>query len=257
MAASSWYALTKDGQYSFELLRGSMLPSDGLKDRIADALYEGLIEVGYVKGLLERLGQNAVAEYLDKRGFVGKLSKRVADFGEIIAGNLLSDEEGLKQLIHKLRYRDKATWSMRLTDVFTVAVVNDQIEALCFASVRSGVTSPPITVAASGYQQLVEDYRVEHPEILFFTSEQLYREGRFTEAKLFDRVLSSPRDVRRRFRLLLIFDSKAWHEGALSELDDQLDDDLPEFRAYLLVCDSMRELVDSCYQIATLRCYEQ
>lgn len=257
MAEASWYAITKDEQYSFELVRGSMLPSDSLKDQIATALYEGLIEVGYVKGLLERLGQTAVAQYLDKRGFVGTLSKRVADFGEIVAGNLLSDEEGLKQLIHKLRYRDKATWSMRLTDVFTVVVVNDQVEALCFASVKSGVTSPKTAVAVSGYQQLIEDYRVEHPEILFFTSEQLYREGRFTEAELFDRVLSSRGDVQRRFRLLLIFDRNAWKEEALSELDDNLDGDLPEFRAYLLVCDSMRELVDGCYQIATSRCYEQ
>jgi hypothetical protein len=257
MAASSWYALTKDEQYSFELLRGAMLPNEDLSGRIGGALYEGLIEVGYVKGLLERLGQSAVADYLDRRGFVGELSKRVADFGEIIAGSLLRDEEGLEQPIRKLRYRDNATWSMRLTDVFAVAVVNGQIEALCFASVRSGVTPPSATVATSGYQQLIEDYRVEHPEIFFFTSEQLYREGRLAELKRFDRVLSSPRDVHRRFRLLLIFDSKAWKEEVLSELDDNLDDDLPEFRTYLLVCDSMRQLVESCYQMATSKCYGQ
>lgn len=257
MAGASWYTLTKDEQYSFELLRGSMLLSHGPKNQIAAALYEGLIEVGYVKGLLERLGQQAVAQYLDKRGFVGKLSKRVADFGEIVAGNLLGDEEGLKKPIHKLRYRDKATWSMRLTDVFTIMVVKDQIEALCFASVKSGVTSPDGGVAVSGYQQLIEDHKVEHPEILFFTSEQLFREGRFAEAEQFDRVLSSRGDVQRRFRLLLIFDRKAWKEEALSELNDHLDADLPEFRAYLLVCDSMRELVEGCYEIATSRCYQR
>ena len=257
MAGASWYSLTKDEQYSFELLRGSMLLSQGLKNQIATALYEGLIEVGYVEGLLERLGQQAVAQYLAKRGFVGKLSKRVADFGEIVAGKLLGDEEGVKQPIHKLRYRDKATWSMRLTDVFTIVMVKDQIEALCFTSVRSGITSPNSDVAVSGYQQLVEDHKVEHPEILFFASEQLYREGLFAEVEQFDRVLSSRGDVQRRFRLVLVFDRKAWKEKALSQLNDHLSAELPEFRAYLLVCDSMRELVEGCYQVATARCYNR
>jgi len=257
LAGASWYNLTKDEQYSFELLRGSMLLGPVLEKQIADGLYEGLIEVGYVRGLLERLGQQAVAQYLAKRGFVGKLSKRVADFGEIVAGKLLGDEEGLQQPIHKLRYRDKADWSMRLTDVFTIAVVKDQIESLCFASVKSGVTSPDGDVAVSGYQQLIEDNKVEHPEILFFTDEQLYREGRFDEVEQFDRVLSSRGDVQRKFRLVLVFDSKAWKEKVLSELNDNLGVELPEFRAYLLVCDSMRELVEHCHQIATSRCYEQ
>src|SRR5207245_11776746 len=94
------------------------------------------------------------------------------------AVTLICDHECLLHPICKLRYRERSDWAMRLTDVFTIRMVDGDISEFDFASVKSGITKPPTGIAVQGYEQLQDDAEIERPEILFFASEQLYRQGR-------------------------------------------------------------------------------
>ena len=238
-------------------MRGSFYTDDSAREFYGGLLYEGLLEVGYVEGLLDRFGQRGVRAYLSSRGFVGKLSTRVGDFGEVLAGALLQNEESLEQPIPKLRYREKATWNMRLTDVFALGIVDDRIESFCFASVKSGTTTPDPKVGVSGYAQLREDAQVEYPEIFWFVSEQLYRQSRFEEVTRLDDALLSVQPLPKRYRLILVFDSERWREEVLTLLDEGFEDGLLDFKTYLLTCPAMRDVVEVSYKIATDRSYGQ
>ena len=152
--------LTRDDTRTFPLNRVVARGSD-LVDACSELLFDGLLEVDYVKHLLEAHGLNALESYLDNRGFAKKLNLRVGDFGEVVSASVIAEAETLVVPIKKLRYRERFDWPMRLTDGFCVQVQASKITAFVFISVKSGVTKPNDDVVTQGYDQLLEDSRVE------------------------------------------------------------------------------------------------
>lgn len=251
-----WYRLQSDGSFGFACARGELVDGETTVGHIANVLQTGLLNPEFVQHLRESGGRTRVEEYLATRGFSQKLNTRVGDFGEVVAAALLEDEERHLQPVRKLRYRETADWAMRLTDVFTLRLNTEgEIDALCFTSVKAGVTRPSAQTATEGYRQLVADASDAHPEIIGFVSERLYESGDYEGLARFDRMASRPEQVTRLYRLALLFDGNAWHEDVIATLDANLDPVLPEFKVYLLLASNLRGTVHRCYDQAANRCY--
>ncbi len=252
----SWYQLQPDGSFTFACARGELVDGEATVGLIAEALQTGLLNPEFVKHLRESGGRARVEEYLATRGFSPKLNTRVADFGEVVAAALLEGEERHLQPVRKLRYRETVDWAIRLTDVFTLRLdAEGEIDALCFTSVKAGVTRPSAQTATDGYLQLVADASDAHPEVIGFVSERLYDSGDYEGLARFDRMASRPEQVPRLYRLALIFDGNAWHDDVLATLDANLEPVLPEFKVYLLLASNLRGKVHFCYDQAANRCY--
>jgi hypothetical protein len=243
-----------DDSYKFPITRGHASEPDKLQETVSDLLYRCLLEIDYVAGLLKEHGEAAVERYLGSRGFIGELPKRVGDFGEVLAGSVICELEEQTLPIYKLRYRERADWSMRLTDVFSIQSDAERITAFCFTSVKSGVTRPTVNVALEGYKQLLDDFEHEHPQILGFISEQLFRQNRFDELTLFDSAMSARYEIQKLYRLFLVFDAIIWNNRLIDTLAET-EDIIKDFKCYVLLVDAMRNLVEDCYRAATDRCF--
>lgn len=139
---------------------------------------------------------------------------------------------------------------MRLTDVFSIRIEDDEITGFCFSSVKAGITSPPQNVALDGYDQLVKDFNRPKPEILFFIQERLFEASDFDQLERFDRVAARSEPIDRLYRLILVFDQEAWKESVIEHLDEHRTPDLPNFAAYLLLGTALRDTVSRCYTLA-------
>jgi len=253
----AWLRFVEDEpSFTFRVLRGEGPQDDERVSAAGDLLLDGLLEVAYLENLARKYGDAAVQQYLDARGFKGKLSKRVGDFGEVLAGAAICENETLTQPIRKLRYRERADWAMRLSDVFSLRVEGTDITAFCYMSVKSGVTRPKREVAVDGYDQLLEDNAQEHPEVLFFVAEQLARQGRWEEIDRLDRAITSAVPTPKMFRLALVFDRDQWRDDLLMELDDR-EQVLEDFAVYVVRLEHMREVVERAYGLATERCFSR
>ncbi|MGE3537816.1 MAG: hypothetical protein AB7N91_10335 [Candidatus Tectimicrobiota bacterium] len=243
-------AVEVDDRYHFALQRGTLLAGDPITEFLAALLARCLTDPEFVARMLQQSGPAVLAAYLASRGFPEKMNLRVGDFGEVLAGVVLESEEALIQPILKLRYRETSTWAMRLTDVFSIRIEDDEITGLCFCSVKAGITPPPQNVALDGYDQLVKDFNRPKPEILFFTQERLWDARDFDQLERFDRVAALPAPVDRLYRLILIFDQEVWKESVIEQLHEHRTQDLPDFAAYLLLGTALRDTVSLCYALA-------
>ena len=251
----AWLRFTSDDDsFSFRLFRGGGSADEEKMRALGDLLFDGLLEVTYVKRLAEKYGETALGKYLEARGFRGKLGKRVGDFGEVLAGAAICENESLTQLVQKLRYRERADWPMRLTDVFSVRVEGADITAFCFTSVKSGVTHPAATVGVEGYKQLLDDSKSEHPEILHFVSENLFRQDLWEELLRLEQAMTSDSPTPKIYRLALIFDRDQWREDILTELGES-EQTLDDFVVYAVLLERMRDIVEASYSLATERCF--
>ena len=251
----AWLQFADDGSYSFELVRGRGAPDEEKVNALAKLLFEGLLEVGYVIHLAEKYDDEWLREYVETRGFVGKLHKRIGDFGEVLAGAAICDNEGLTEPLPKLRYRVRTDLPMHLTDTFSVKVEEGEITVFCYTSVKSGVTRPPASVAVAGYKQLLDDAALEHPEILYLISENLYRQGRWDDLDRLERAMTATAPTPKAYRLASLFERDEWREDMLSELED-FDRTLDDFVCYVVLLENMRQTVEASYRLATEMCFK-
>ena len=99
---ADWIPLNEDDTHEFPCLRGRGSTNPDAPVYLGTLLHQALIEVEYVRALLSEHGQEAVAQYLESRGFIGKLSLRVGDLGEVLAGAVICEAESLVLPIQKV-----------------------------------------------------------------------------------------------------------------------------------------------------------
>jgi len=254
LSSEGWYAADPITGFAFRLVRGRLNDSDDAKLLVAGFLIHGLAHENYLLEIYRKHGFENVAIYLADRAFADKVSTRIGDFGEIVAGRLLEAEEGFTRPVEKLRYKDNHNWPMRLTDVFCINRFAGQISGFVFCEVKAG-TSPPVReLAVVDYKKLIVDSQSERPEILFFASEHLWAEGQYELYQQLDYAMYQNDPLPRATRMVLIFDDNAWREIVLQDLDDALNNGdvsiLDDFICYLVTKDELRDFIEDTYKLA-------
>ena len=157
-----WYELEADDSFAFELQRGVLVESPTLEYAVGPFLLSGLANVTHLKGILQRAGLTAAADYFEAH-VASSENVRIGDFGEVVAGHLLQTEEQLAKPIEKLRYRESRDWPMKLTDVFCVRIDGDRIVGFVFGEAKAGTTPPRGSLGKDAYRQIHRDIEGEEP----------------------------------------------------------------------------------------------
>ena len=245
-----WYTVFKDEAYEFELLRGLLGDSPMVENTVGPFLLSGLADMDVLNRILNQVGIPDAAKYFAAH-VANKDSVRIGDFGEVIAGHLLEEEEGLERPIEKLRFRESPTWPMKLTDVFCIRVEDGRISTFVFGEAKAGTTPPPTLLGKNAYQQIYRDIQDEEPQILFFTLDRLHS-AKNNEAYLqLEEAMHRSTPVPRALRLVFVFDNECWKEDLLESLDEQfstgelvLSDD---FKCYVLTREGLKEVITDAY----------
>ncbi len=245
-----WYTVNKDTTYCFELQRGVLGSSPIVEETIGPFLLSGLANVEHLTGILRRHGLDAAANYFAAH-VASRDNIRIGDFGEVVAGHVLEEAEGVVRPIEKLRYRESPGWPMKLTDVFCVQVDGGRIVGFVFGEAKTGTTAPNSALGQNAYRQLYRDLEDEEPQILFFTLDKLLDANDHQAYFQLDEAMHKTEPVPRALRMVFIFDAASWKEDILSELDDALTSDelvlADDFRVYLLSRDALRDLITASY----------
>ena len=248
--APNWYELSDRSNGPFTLVRASIIGSSDTTETLGRFLLDGLTDTDYLAALTARHGFGRAADYIQERRVPSKLNIRVADFGEIVSGHLLEEEECLLRPIEKLRYTFNHEWSPHLTDIFAVLIEDDEISTFAFCEVKAGTTPPDADAGAKGYRDLLKTSREKTPEILHFTAERLWEAQRFDHYDRLDRAMSSPTPVPQLLRLVLVFDQLAWSDSVLDHVATAFAQDPPSndsFVCYLVTRPGLRSLVDESF----------
>ena len=245
-----WYEVDKDSSYKFELQRGTLGKSPEVEQPVGGFLLDGLANSEQLKGILRRVGLTAAAGHFDAH-VACKENVRIGDFGEVVAGHLLEDEEKVVRLIEKLRHRESPDWPMKLTDVFAVTVENERIVGFLFGEAKAGTTSPNTTLGQEAYGRVQQDIEDEEPQILFFTLDRLLDTNDQESYLQLEEAMHRSPAVPRASRLIFVFDAKVWREAILEALQDDLDSGElgleEDFRCYVLTRDGLREVISGSY----------
>lgn len=256
MAISPWHTAIPQPGFEFRLFRGNLNDSNEAKRQLAGFLIHGLAHEGYLSDLFEKHGLHATAEYLKNRTFADKISTRIGDFGEIIAGRLLEAEEGLTRPVEKLRYKDSHNWSMKLTDIFCTSHNAGQISMFVLCEVKTGTTPPVRTLALDDYKKLLADSQADRPEIMFFTLEHLWAEGNLEMHQQLSEAMYRTQPLPKAKRLVLVFDDTAWRDEVFQELNDALKNGVvppaDDFICYLVTKAELRVLIEDLYALAEM-----
>ncbi len=246
----AWYELEDRVNEPFQLTHAYLSADPQTPELLGQFLLQGLTDTEYLGSLVAKHGYGGVAEYIRDRRVPTKLNARVADFGEVVSGNLLEGEEQLVRPIEKLRYKFNHDWSPQLTDVFAVLVEDGEITTFAYCEVKPGTTAPKKSVGADGYTALLQTWRERTPEILHFTAERLWEARRQEEYERLDRAMARPEAVSQLLRLVLVFDESAWSNSILEAVANAVDEDAPPagaFACYLVTGAVLRSLVDKSF----------
>ena len=247
---TGWYDVRDRCSDPFDLVRISLTDGAESAEEIGQFLLHGLADTDYLASLMSRHGYQRVAQYIKERRIPTRLNIRVADFGEVVSGRLLEEEEGLIRPIEKLRYKFNHDWSPHLTDVFAVLVEGDEITTFAYCEVKAGTTPPNVQVGANGYRDLIKVPRDKTPEILYFTAERLWEAGRLEDYDRLDRAMSSATPIPNMLRLALVFDESAWSESVLDAVKNAMQQEGPteaSFVCFLVTRDGLRTLVEESF----------
>ena len=253
-ANSDWYELGEQVALPFDLARVTITGESETVETLGQFLLSGLTDTDHLGALMAKHSYVRVAEYVRERRVPTKLNIRVANFGEVVSGNLLEAEENLHRPIEKLRYTLNHEWSPHLTDIFAVLVEDREITAFVYCEVKTWTSQPNVNVGAKGYKDLIKAWQEKTPEILYFTAERLWEAKRFDEYERLDRAMYNVEPVPERLRLVLFFDEMVWSDSILDAVADELKRDEPpdgSFVCYLIKRASLRTLVNDSFDKMT------
>ena len=224
--APAWYVVSDRASDPFQLVRVSIADHSNTARTLGRFLLDGLTDTDRLGALMSAHGYERVAEYVRTRRIPTKLNIKVANFGEVVSGHLIEEEEGFVRPIEKLRYTFSHEWSPHLTDIFAVLIENDEIETFAYCEVKAGTTHPDSDTAAKGYSALLKVWQEKTPEILHFTSERLWDSRRFVEYERLDRAMSRADPVSQLLRLVLVFDEAVWSDSILDDVINAIEHDV-------------------------------
>ena len=107
-----------------------MREGSGIEEKFGGFLLEGLADTDHLAGIMSRHGREKVSEFIRGHKVPSRLNIRVGNFGEVLLGRLLEEEESFIRPIEKLRYTFNRDWSPHLTDVFALVIEDDAITRL-------------------------------------------------------------------------------------------------------------------------------
>ena len=245
-----WYNAKEDTNYRFKLQRGVLTESPAVEQTVGGFLLDGLANVELMKSILRRVGLVAAVSYFDAH-VASREHVQIGDFGEVVAGHLLEEAEGLERLIEKLRHRESPDWPMKLTDVFWVRFQDETIASFYFGEAKAGTTSPKLALGQEAYTRAYQEIEDEEPQILFFTLDRLV-EGNKHEAYIqLDEAMHRTPPVPRALRIVFVFDENSWRDEILDALnDDFASGDLTlatDFRCYVLTREGLKDVIRGSY----------
>ena len=247
----AWYRVAGTEEETFPITEVVIEEGAGVEEQCTRFLLEGLADTDRMAGILARHGQEKVSDFIRGHKTPTRLSARVANFGEVILGRLLENEEGFIRPIEKLRYTFNRDWSPHLTDVFALVVTNDTITHFVYSEVKSGTTRPNSEVGADGYTDLIKTSRQDIPEILYFTHERLDEGQRYEDRDRLEKAMFQEDRIPSLFRLGLVFDEGVWHGAIMDAVETAFEHDpLPDgtFACYLVTKTDLRSLVNDSFE---------
>ena len=247
----AWYRITECEEEPFPKWTAVIEDGPGIEERLGGFLLGALADTDHLAGIMSRHGRDKVSEFIRGHKRSNRLNIRVANFGEVIFGRLLDEEEGFIRSIEKLRYTFNRDWSPHLTDVFSLVIEDDEITHFVYSEVKSGTTRPNSEVGADGYADLVRTSLQAFPEILYFTHERLDESQRYEDRERLENAMFQEERIPSLFRLGLVFDEEAWHGAVMEAVQAALEQDpLPDgsFVCYLVTKTDLRALVNDSFE---------
>ena len=250
-AEPAWYRIIECEEEPFPKKTAVIEEGPGIEEKCGGFLLEGLADTDHMAGIMSRHGREKVSEFIRGHKMSSRLNIRVADFGEVIFGRLLEEEEGFIRPIEKLRYTFNYDWSPHLTDVFALVVQDDEITHFVYSEVKSGTTRPQSEVGADGYKDLVKTSQQDIPKILYFTHERLDESQRYEDRDRLENAMFQEDRIPRLFRLGLVFDEDVWHGAVMDAVETAFKEEpLPDgtFACYLVTKADLRSLVNDSFK---------
>lgn len=209
------------------------------------------------KILLEDLGVlnlNIIKNYVESSilpveasGFKGLA--RIGNFGEVLASRILIDSQGFSLPIYKLRYRDKQSWAMSLTDLCLIKRQESTTKLLvCYGEVKTKFSRYDAHLGVEGHNSLVKDDALEDPEILKFFCTILYAKKQYGEANFFSKLRLGKIEYDKKYHLFLVHEQATWKDEILDNLDAYpLDSRLIGFCVSVVLIRQLRKIINESY----------
>lgn len=202
---------------------------------------------------VEALDLDVIKKYVEEevlptqeRGF--KLSTWIGNFGEILAAQFLIETEGFWFPIYKLRFREKRTWAMQLTDLCLIKVDGLTKPLVCYGEVKTKSSACDLELGRKGHDSLVKDDALQKPEILRFVCSLLYSMGKYKEAEFISRLRLGRLEYDRKHLLFLVHEQTIWDEEILDNLQThKLSSDLVGFSVNVVLIQQLRQIIDESY----------
>lgn len=176
-----------------------------------------------------------------------QLAVRRGDFGEILAAGWLEEEKDLRVPVPKLRFQITPEQTQPGTDLLAMRLEGAEITALHFAECKLR-TSVDNQTGVAAYEQLQTHRAGNYGQILMFVLERLFERlsplyGPFLEHL---RVRGEDEDTDC-FEIALVYDTAAWRETVVEELDD-VSGHLQPLTVHAFQIDELAHLVDTAFE---------
>lgn len=269
----SWFTVDKREPCSYKFVVEDVIESsqpnltdaeDPILDNFANSLLTAHADPEMIKEecniLLEDLdvlNLSIIKQYIENHilpaqtGGVKGLA-RIGNFGEILSSMLLMNFQGFSVPIYKLRYREKQSWAMKLTDLCLIN--RDETLAkplICYGEVKTKSSQYNSNLGIEGHNSLVKDDALQDPEILKFFCTILYNSNKFEEASFFSRLRLGKIAYDKQYCLFLVHEKETWRDEILEKLDAHpIDNRLENFCVSVVLIQGLRKVIDESYNRA-------
>jgi hypothetical protein len=203
---------------------------------------------------LDVLNLDIVKQYIENHILPAQTSgvkglARIGNFGEILSSMLLMNFQGFSVPIYKLRYREKKSWAMKLTDLCLINRDETLVKPLiCYGEVKTKSSQYNSNLGIEGHNSLVKDDALQDPEILKFFCTILYNSNKFEEANFFSRLRLGKIAYDKQYYLFLVHEKETWRDEVLEKLDTHpIDNRLENFCVSVILIQELRKVIDESY----------
>ena len=203
---------------------------------------------------LESLDLTVVKDYVESQVLPVKASDvrgsaRIGNFGETLAAYLMAPK-GFSFPIYKLRYREKQSWAMKLTDLCLIN--RDESLAkpiICYGEVKTKSSLRySSSIGIEGHNSLLKDDALDSQEILKFFAMILSTSQRFEESLFLSKIRLGKIEYDKQYYIFLVHEKNSWKEEILNNLHlHPLDSRLEHFCVSVILIDDLKAVIDETY----------
>ena len=197
----------------------------------------------YVESILPEVGEGRSGNF--------KLITRIGNFGEILAAQYLIESDEFWFPIYKLRFREKRSLAMKLTDLCLIKINGLEKPLIYYGEVKTKSSTCNKNLGIEGHESLRKDDALQNPEILKFVCNLLYSMNKLDEAKFFSKLRLGMIDYDRKHILFLVHENSSWSDEILDNLNaHELDSNLVDFSVSVIQIQKLRQIIDESYSRA-------